>query len=82
MNCNLICGLGAKEEFVFYGHKEDLCFDQHGSGDNGSDRGFSENLVEAQFVDAKSGDSWGFQMHFEGVMDADGVDLFNIRTHK
>jgi hypothetical protein len=28
------------------------------------------------------GDSWGFQMHSEGVMDADGMDLFNIRTHK
>jgi hypothetical protein len=44
--------------------------------------GFSENLVEAQFVDVKSGDSWGFQMHSKGVMDADGMDLFNIRTHK
>ncbi len=60
MNCNLICELGAKEEFVFYGHKKDLFFDQPGLGDNGSDRGFFENLVEAQFVDVKSEDSWGF----------------------
>jgi hypothetical protein len=55
-----------------------IFFYQLGLGDNG----FSENLVEAQFVDAKSGDSWGFHMHSKGVMDVDGMDLFNIKTHK
>jgi hypothetical protein len=51
-------------------------------GDNGSDRGFSENLVKPQFVDAESGDSWGSHMHSKGVMDVDGMDIFNIRIQK
>ncbi len=82
MNCNLVCGLGVKEEFVFYGHKEDLFFDQPRWGDNGGDRGFSKNIVEAQFVDAGSGDSWGSHMHSKGIMDVDVMDLFNIKTRK
>ncbi len=82
MNYNLICGSRAKEEFDFYGHKEDLFFYQPRLGDNGSDRGFSENLVKPQFVDAESGDSWGSHMHSKGVMDVDGMDIFNIRIQK
>jgi hypothetical protein len=63
-------------------HKEDFVFDQPRLGDNGSDWGFFENLIEPQFVDAESGDSWGSHMHSKGVMDVDGMDLLNIRTNK
>jgi len=34
-------GIGAKQESVFDGHKEDFFFDQPGLGDNGGDHGFS-----------------------------------------
>jgi hypothetical protein len=61
------------------GTKKICLFNQPGLGDNGGDQGFSENPVEAQYADAESGDSWGSRRHSEGVMDADGTDLFNIR---
>ncbi len=74
---NLIsCGSsGGKEEPVFDGHKEDLSFDQPGLGDHrGVEGGVSDNLVEMQFADAETGDSWGPRKQADGVTDANGKD--------
>jgi len=67
---------GGKEEPVFFdGHKEDLSFDQPGLGDHrGVEGGISDNLVEMQFADAETGDSWGPRKQAEGVTDANGKD--------
>lgn len=67
---------GGKEEPAFFdGHKENLSFDQPGLGDHrGVEGGISDNLVEMQFADAETGDSWGPRKQAEGVTDANGKD--------